>query len=537
MKKNLLKIMALLTVLCCVLCLAACSDKSDKPSGSKKPTGSQTGNNENNGNNGNNGYNPPEKGILNLNDYVLFEQSGSDLCGTVSNPRFDIDALMEACFDRIYLEPMKYENCCYFYDFDYNPYAPNPGECTYWVEILDPKAATEEMFRQLLPEVFLPGLSSNYTNLSNGDTVTVSYAVGQEKLSILSRIVGCDILYEETGVTVQGFTPLKEYDPFHYVYLYFTGNNGSGKLEYKEGVVYLPTPDGDFEQVKVDVEIPANNGQLSNGDTVHVKFKNTFNEAYIAQTMGIKLTRQEADYVIHGLNAYGQPSAAKGEAATINLADYIYVNFINSRLETYAQLQFMIDYDRLFRDYHRSTNSDLAPEDLYGYEMAYGAAQKLLSRSHFPVTFSTSTATIAPGWGSFVITDVKNGDVVVLDLNIDATKLAKLQKVMNITIDTNPISYTVSGLTPLTTVDVFQNCEITFTGANGSGAVTATAYMESTATAMTLHFEVVSGNNGTLSNGDKVVFRVKDSELQLLASHVGFIPQTMEYEVTVSGLA
>lgn len=538
MKKNLLKIVALLTVLCCVLCLTACGDESDKPSDSKKPTGSQTGNNENNGNenngNENNGNNTLEKGILNLNDYVLFEQSGSELCGVVKNPRIDMDALMEACFARINLVPREYEQVCYFHDFNEDPL--HPQEPIYWVTILDPKAAVEEMFKELLPQPFLPGLSSNYTNLSNGDTVTVSYAVDQEKLSILSRIVGCDILCEETGVTVQGFTPLKEYDPFQYVYLYFTGQNGTGKLEYKEGLVYMPDPDGNMEAVKVDVEIPANDGFLSNGDTVHVKFKYPVNPSAIAANCGIKLTRTEADYVIHGLNAYGQPSASKGQPATVDLTKYLAVSTINSRIETYATLDFTINYEQLFRDYHRSINVDIAPEDMYGYNLPYGAAEKVL-KSYFPAKLVPVSHTITSGWGGVTITGVKNGDVITFNLEIDPEKMAKLEKVMNITFSTDPIEYTVSGLLPLTTVDVFENCEITFTGANGSGTATATAYFSRDYAGMELHFEVVSGNNGQLSNGDKVVFRIKDNELKLLASHTGFIPETMEYEVTVSGLS
>ena len=113
--------------------------------------------------------------------------------------------------------------------------------------------------------------------------------------------------------------------------------------------------------------------------------------------------------------------------------------------------------------------------------------------------------------------------------------ISRLKELINADFTYSDFTYKVEGLKKLIEVDVFEDCVVEYQGANGSASVYVNIRFPDTSSTGTLEIgsNIVSENNGSLSNGDTVIASVNRFYLQ---TAYGINPTRTEIEITVSGL-
>lgn len=398
--------------------------------------------------------------------------------------------------------------------------------------------AAAKMFEYNLPRLQFEDSDKN-DSLSNGDVVNFSWTVDEEDIEALENIFKIKIKCEDVKYKVEELTELLKIDPFKNVEFLFNGKNGTGTVS---STAYVSLPLGDRSVIKtVEVELPENNGSLSNGDKLHVKITNIDAET-LAKSYGAAFTKTEADVPLRGLNAYGQAGAKHGEKATINLNDYVTIITMGD-FETLGSVQVNIDYKGMLIENLAALSENVAEEYLCGYESSKLAALEIL-KSETPYKLNCVSHNNYSGSNSIdVYSDpgFSNGQEVKFAWEIDNEKLAKLQKVMNVEFKFDDITYTTEGLRELREIDPFENYEISYDGDNGSATIYGYAKFYPNVNdpeyEITEEFEIISDKNGYLSNGDKVILSLKSyTEAGNFIYNWGIVPTRTELEITVSGL-
>ena len=332
-------------------------------------------------------------------------------------------------------------------------------------------------------------------------------------------------------------------DPFEVAELSLWGLSGSGALQFgvnMAGTAYVITPTGRLS-INLIADEPENNGSLRNGDLVHVRLDEIdyYVREYLAEN-GLELSRTEADLPVRGLNAYGDPTAKEGEKAVVNLKEYISVSvYGNEGYSELVHIQAHFDEKGFLLMHQTSLNESVDPEDTLGYEKVSYAAYALcreypifeiISTSHAYTTGKTYTTI----WG-----DIYNGEVIHLSLVPNEENIQKLQKLMNVTFVFEDISHTVTALKPTPTFDPVDAVEVVYTGKNGEATATAyinTRYDPARPDKVRLQqVEVISDNNGQLSNGDVIILDI-EPVLDLILINTETAPTTLEVRVVVTGL-
>lgn len=139
------------------------------------------------------------------------------------------------------------------------------------------------------------GVLSQYTNLSNGDTVTYEANIDIELVEDLFKVKIKDDEKKDEFVA-GGFEVVPTFDPFEYLEVAFTGYSPEGqiilnKTSYDGEAGYL-----DFYADKHD--------SLANGDVVTIKCELISSEKSFVENFGSLPNVREKQYTVEGLMAY-----------------------------------------------------------------------------------------------------------------------------------------------------------------------------------------------------------------------------------------
>lgn len=403
------------------------------------------------------------------------------------------------------------------------------GDKTYSYSVNN--ASTLEEAAKNIFSSYLPKLSceKEIKTLSNGDNVKFTWDVDKVSLENLEKIFKIKIKFSDVNYKAEGLTELVEVDPFKYVEFSFYGESGKGEIA-KTGLALISRK-GKSIYLPIDPTIPENNGQLSNGDKIHVKI--IVDPKALAADHGFSLTRTEADIPLHGLNAYGQKGAKNGEKKVINLNDYVTIS--NAGIyETQSNLDISFDFKRMVMENSEALSENVSKEDLHGYNSSRSLVMDSFTNGYAPFELKFATK------GS----EFSNGDVVTFRWEFNDENLTRLKKVMNVEFKYENIKHTVKGLKKIEKFDPFENFKISYDGPNGfataSGSIEFYPFRDNPTESTVYDFTdlgVNINNNGHLSNGDKIVISLKSfTENNNFLFNWGLIPTRTELEVTVSGL-
>lgn len=478
---------------------------------------------------------------INLNDYLVVEEAGMNGYGYIDDIYIDSEKLIEDYSER-------FNNLSYVVEevdgwgimHLFFAYGEDGGEILAQCQTANFEEALRMLVRDESPRWHISDDDEQQNEehtLKNGDKIELF--VGNTSSKYLDEILGLKIECSDFKYKMNTLQEIKEVDPFEKVELSLYGKNGEGAVN-DSAKAYIPTIKGTMA-TRVKVDMPENNGSLSNGDKVHVYLDGEVDADTLIQDYGVIFTRTEADIEIHGLNAYGQPGASNGEKATVNLNDYVKCSNWGN-YETDGALQVQIQYEEILIDNLRSVSENVAPEDMLNASMVKSAIKRLFEGNAPFEIISTSHGYNAHG--SF--TDVygegfSNGDVVELSWQVNEEALQKLRKLFNVEFVFEDFSHTIEGLKPIIEFDPFEEYEIFCTGGDGSATFSCVIYFYP----YRLHpdevteweIDVIAENNGSLSNGDIIVLSVKaDAESGNFLNNWGLVPTRTEIEVVVSGL-
>lgn len=469
------------------------------------------------------------KPTIDLNDYVYVEMSGYDGFGQIEDIGIDIDRLANDIGSRMKLE--KDGNEYYYIEKRdgkevYCGYTTTPEECissALWnLPHVDEEGAIDAHKKDSYEDYTSP------SNLCNGDKINIGwYVYSISNIEAIESVFNVDIEYSSFSYTITDLTSLMEVDPFKDVVFYPTGKHGEASLLYPYVSVYLETVNG-IKEAYASFEKPENNGFLKNGDLIHVYIGEADHE-YLADEYGIKLTRTEADIALTGLN--GDPSYVKGEPIVIDLADY--VSFNENGFNESGRLQVQIDYDAMLFDCRDYFNQNVPDEYMYGYGNARDALREHLKHDVFLMVSNSH-----PHTASGVFTDtynvLSNGETVRFTWQADEEGLKVIQMLLNVEFQNSNFTYTMQELKGVDLLDPFTKLDMTFEGQNGAGYANGVVWVSpwKNDECVDIEVKVISGNNGTLSNGDIITIAVDAITFEAW----GYEVSRTEMEVEVTGL-
>ena len=464
---------------------------------------------------------------LNLEEYVVIETIGANGYGSINKHYLDSEAIAKKYASRL--------NKKYLSDDGLSFVLPTEDGGTFTYEF-DGVATTEEaivrLFNSYLPNI---SLENNTQNLSNGDKIGVCFSSSFEQdVKNLETLFDIKINYGDFEYTIKGLQELKKVDPFVNVDFNLTGENGKASCrENAYSYIYL---DNETITAKLTADAGEKNGSLSNGDMVHMQWDSIdYTAEVLATKYGIELSRTEADLQIYGLNETNNPNADKGKKATINLNDYVVYKFSNNYENGVdTTLSVSLDYRRIIFDYRESLNKYSGGYASTTIDSAVHAY--MCNLDPFTIVYASSTSEKGSGHPKIESAEgFKNGQELKFTWKVNEEYISRLKELINADFTYSDFTYKVEGLKKLIEVDVFEDCVVEYQGANGSASVSVNIRFPDTSSTGTLEIgsNIVSENNGSLSNGDTVIASVNRFYLQ---TAYGINPTRTEIEITVSGL-
>lgn len=239
-KGSILKIIALSLVLCCVV--ACCVIKLNQM-----------------------------KYIADLNDYVTITETGGEGYGKI------------------------------IVDINYDKFISDYSHCLI-DENLDEKYETPEMAaKAILTEQnpYLLGYELN-NNLKNGDVIEFTWKIDEEAIAELSKVLDVDIRYNDFEYKMKKLRSVTEVDIFEDVRFQKWGTNGNGSISPFPEAFLAIEETGDVLTFPLNITDYYDDGNLSNGDVIHVSLSENVNLDHLLNTYGIVITRTEADIVLEG---------------------------------------------------------------------------------------------------------------------------------------------------------------------------------------------------------------------------------------------
>ncbi|MCR5272893.1 MAG: zinc ribbon domain-containing protein [Lachnospiraceae bacterium] len=199
--------------------------------------------------------------IINLNDYIVFNQTGCDGYGNVS-VSLDLDAIEEKYGEKIAFSKRAKEE---------------------YGELLELTTPIEEF-----GEFISISLDSSDA-LSNGDTVNYTWNVDEN----LSEYLTCKVKYTDGSYTVSDLSEVGTYDVFEDVEIEFSGVAPKGELNFTYNGSELRASDFSIDKTY----------GLSNGDVVTVTISDKNFDKY-AEEYGKVPEAVSKEYTVEGLDSY-----------------------------------------------------------------------------------------------------------------------------------------------------------------------------------------------------------------------------------------
>ncbi len=216
-----------------------------------------------------------EAHVANLNNYVVITEHGGNGCGSIS---LSID------FDE------------FIRDYSHRLTDENLEELG--MADMTPDQAAKHIIDNDNPHL-LGYVVSN--TLKNDDAVELTWKVNTEAIEKLAKVLEVEIEYSNFTYTMQSLRDVKTVDIFDNVRFQCWGSNGEGTVSPFADAFVTIEETGEVISFMVNVEA-SNDGNLSNGDTVHVSLNGNVNFDHLAETYGIVIERTEADVVIGGFS-------------------------------------------------------------------------------------------------------------------------------------------------------------------------------------------------------------------------------------------
>ena len=136
-------------------------------------------------------------------------------------------------------------------------------------------------------------------HLKNDDVVELTWKVNRDAIDRLSKILNVTIEYSNFEYIMHNLQPVKEVDLFADVRIQYWGTNGNGSINpFPEAFVTIEET-GNVLSFPLTITVE-NDGNLSNGDIVHMSLNENVNLDHLLNTYGIVFTRTEADIVLDG---------------------------------------------------------------------------------------------------------------------------------------------------------------------------------------------------------------------------------------------
>ena len=165
------------------------------------------------------------------------------------------------------------------------------------------------------------------SGLSNGDTVTITLTTwdGEDPTSMILEYYGKIPSTLTKEYTVEGLGEAKTFNPFDYVTITFSGDDGDGYVDSELDEDGLEALGIDYYDYDFETEYGSDdNGELKNGDTITVKFVSLDSEdtaTWFAANRGLIPDPLSKEFTVSGLTTYLTKAADIQEADLTKLTD------------------------------------------------------------------------------------------------------------------------------------------------------------------------------------------------------------------------
>lgn len=202
---------------------------------------------------------------------------------------------------------------------------------------------------------------------------------------------------------------------------------------------------------------------------------------------------------------------SKSMGTTVNMDKYTTIE-ING-YDGYGQAKAVIDWDGIEKKYDGKIKFKEAAKSEWGWLIEDGTPVEFLDEFiSLEITPSDS---------------LSNGDEVSYTWTIDP----EISKYLTCSIKAKDGKEKVSGLNEVEKFNVFKNLDVTFSGAGPNGEVSF-KYNGTDLTDSDFYCDTTFG----LSNGDKIIIKLKDNDVDYFIQKMGKLPEKMEMEYEVNGL-
>ena len=316
-------------------------------------------------------------GTVDLSDYVTVTESGYDGYGRIY-ASVDFAQLLKDHADALTDESLDSQ---YF------------GDKT-------PELAAQFVFATYKPYVLVYNAGEN---LKNGDKIEFSWNTRESGIEQLSKIFKAKIKCENFPYTIQNLEPVKEIDIFDYVSLSTSGISGKGSVsKYQEAVIPLENRD---TTIRIDLKIDTSkNGNLSNGDPVHLTIDEKYDAAYYAQQYGLSFKRTEADLILNNFRYYAHENPSE-------ILEYFGDVGLENAL---TAIKDHVDVSREERTYTYVGAVYYYQEEGNAFTSGYNKNNQLL------LIFRVDNGKVPGGWYTYL---APNNDVIIGYKNVDGSKI------------------------------------------------------------------------------------------------------------------
>lgn len=214
---------------------------------------------------------------------------------------------------------------------------------------------------------------------------------------------------------------------------------------------------------------------------------------------------------------------------TINLEDFLvepeysgYSGMGNAYSGGINETEFLEKYEDVI-EYTNKVNSSSTDSgiDIYYYKRWGESAAEALYDCYISSNVRLDAAS-----------DLSNGDTVTYTFDFTEEELEEIEEYFNVKLkyDEDGVSFTVTGLEEIKSVDVFANIDVTYSGVAPNGSISSVK--NSTYDYIDYEYTPTSG----LSNGSTVTISISDDDIEYLTENYGVIPNSTSTEITVEGL-
>lgn len=234
---------------------------------------------------------------------------------------------------------------------------------------------------------------------------------------------------------------------------------------------------------------------------------------------------------------FKRAGTVQSDEDTICLNDYLLIGNYAGQGEEIREGQIQIDFMRMVEDYQHRLADEVPDLDyIRNYrtpeEAAYGLAKWMLPvQMNCTTNEYTTERRMIDFYGKFC-----NGDVVSFTWEAIEPELKEFKALWDVEFVYEDFTFTFGGLRPLYEFYGEEVIQVTYTGTNGNATATAIIDVQLEYDSIYHELEIISGNNGSLSNGDKIIVKIDENTQIDFRLYANAKFAATEVELVVSGL-